>query len=218
MDLSKGSRVPDMSITAAFRHPNLMVNLHGERFMNEAEMGNPTFLGNAVARQKKRCAFNIVDDLILKNYEQNGLDWLSFMHPTSKVEDLIEKVEKESENNDHVFLADSIEELCEKTGINSTGFKKTLDEYNNACETGRDNIFYKDAEYLRPIKGTKYFAGRYFPTAYGSLGGIKINYKTEVVTKDHDVIPGLYAAGIDSNAIYGYAHELVWNIASSALP
>lgn len=77
-----------------------------------------------------------------------------------------------------------------------------MDEYNKACETGRDNIFYKDAEYLRPIKGAKFFAGRYFPTAYGSLGGIKINYKTEVVTKDHDAIPGLYAAGIDSNAIY----------------
>lgn len=173
-------------------------------------MGNPTFLGNAVARQKNRCAFNIVDDLILKNYEQNGLDWLSFMHPDSKVGDLINKVEMESETNDHVFTADSIEELCEKTGIDSIGLKKTIGEYNCACETGRDDIFYKDAKYLKPIKGTKYFAGRYFPTGYGSLGGVKINHKTEVLTKDQDVIPGLYAAGIDSNAIYADSYIFIF--------
>ena len=218
MDLSKGSSVPDISL-AGLRHPNLMVNLQGDRFMNEGEMGNPTFLGNAVARQKNRCAFNIVDDLILKEYEQNGLEWMNFMMPISKVENLLDRLEKASTENENVFMADSIEELCENTGINSATLKKTIDEYNKACETGRDNIFYKDAAYLKPIKGKKLFAGRYFPTAYGSLGGIKINYRTEVVSKDHDVIPGLYAAGVDANAIYAdsYIFILPGNTMSFAL-
>ena len=35
------------------------------------------------------------------------------------------------------------------------------------------------------------------------MGGIKINYKTEVMNKDFDVIPGLYAAGLDADSIYG---------------
>ena len=32
---------------------------------------------------------------------------------------------------------------------------------------------------------------------------MKINYKTEVMTRDFDVIPGLYAAGYDANSKYG---------------
>jgi fumarate reductase flavoprotein subunit len=77
-----------------------------------------------------------------------------------------------------------------------------VEEYNVACETGRDKIFFKGAQYLRPIKKGPFFAGQYYPSAYGSLGGIKINYKTEVVTDDQDVIPGLYAAGVDATSIY----------------
>ena len=31
----------------------------------------------------------------------------------------------------------------------------------------------------------------------------QINYKTEVLNKDFEIIPGLYDAGTDANAIYG---------------
>ena len=37
----------------------------------------------------------------------------------------------------------------------------------------------------------------------GGLGGIKINHKTEALTKDFDVVPGLYCAGNDVNSICG---------------
>jgi len=39
-------------------------------------------------------------------------------------------------------------------------------------------------------------------TGFGSLGGIKINYKTEALNKAYEVIPGFYAAGVDANSIY----------------
>jgi fumarate reductase flavoprotein subunit len=35
------------------------------------------------------------------------------------------------------------------------------------------------------------------------MGGIKINYKTEVLNKDLNPIPGLYAVGDVSSAIHG---------------
>jgi fumarate reductase flavoprotein subunit len=41
------------------------------------------------------------------------------------------------------------------------------------------------------------------------LGGIKINYKTEVLNKEDDVISGLYAAGLDANSIYGESYAFV---------
>jgi len=194
---------------SAFNQPNLFVNLFGERFINEEFGGNPTFLGNAVARQPKRCAFKIFDEETVKYYEQSGFDWLSIMTPNAKVEHLAAQLEQATEDNEHIFIANSLEELASKTGINLDGLKKTLDEYNKACKIGRDEIFHKSARFLRPIKQPKFFAGRFFPTAYGSLGGIKINWKTEVVTQDQEVIPGLYAAGVDACSIYADSYVFI---------
>ena len=97
--------------------------------------------------------------------------------------------------------------------------KKTVAEYNEACETGRDYLFHKNPKYLRPLIKPRFYAGRFSLGGYGSLGGIKINWKTEVLTKDQDVIPGLYAAGVDANSIYAdsYAFILPGNTLSFAL-
>ena len=74
--------------------------------------------------------------------------------------------------------------------------QRTVEEYNKACETGRDELFNKNPRYLRLVKQPRFYAARFFPAGYGTLGGIKINHKTEVLTKDCEVIPGLYAAGV----------------------
>jgi fumarate reductase flavoprotein subunit len=76
-------------------------------------------------------------------------------------------------------------------------------KFFKAGEAGHDALFNKNPKYLRPIKQPKFYAGRIFPSAYGSLGGIRINYKMEVLGKDYKVIPGLYAAGTDANNLYG---------------
>ena len=104
---------------------------------------------------------------------------------------------------EHLFMVDTLEELCAKTGIDLNGLQKTVAEYNKCCVNGYDDVFQKDPKYLRPIKTPKFYAGRFFPSAYGTLGGIKINYKTEVLDKEDRVIPGLYATGVDAAAIYG---------------
>ena len=96
-----------------------------------------------------------------------------------------------------------MEELAERAGINPTGLKKTIDEYNEMCATGRDAFFGKSSRYLRPITGGKYYAIAYYPSGYGSLGGIKVDDCLRVVTQEGDPIPGLYSAGTDSCNIFG---------------
>ena len=194
----------------AFKQPSLMVNLQGERFINEEIMYNTTFTGNALARQKNRCGFIIFDEEIKKYYEKNGYDYFSVVMQVEKPEDIAGDINKIIESgNQHCFIADSIEELASTTGINQEGLRMTIAEYNKACETGRDLLFHKRQKYLRPIKTPKYYAGRTFPSAYGSLGGIKINYKTEVITDTFDVIPGLYSAGVDACSIYGDSYVFI---------
>jgi fumarate reductase flavoprotein subunit len=102
-----------------------------------------------------------------------------------------------------VFVADSLEELAGKTGIDPDGLKKTVEQYNTFCEKGQDAIFNKSYKYLKPIKTPKFYAARHLPGAYGTLGGIKINHKTEVLNKGWKKIPGLYAVGTDTCTIYG---------------
>lgn len=198
---------PLREVTAAMRQPNLIVNLAGERFFNEEISGNTTFTGNAISLQKNRCAFNIFDDGIKQYYMENGFDVLrGGLYPKHLEEEFRQAIDS---GHKYLFIADSLEELAAKTGIDINGLKATIAEYNHACETGKDTLFNKNPRYLRPIKQPKYFAGKIFPSAYGSLGGIKINYRTEVLTKDFDVIPGLYAVGVDANAIYGDSYVII---------
>lgn len=198
------------ALNIAFRQPALMVNLLGERFMNEGIIRNTTFTGNAIARQKNRCAFNIFDEATKKYYEETGFDSLSVVFPFTKISDFDAELKQALDQGyGHIFVANSLAELANKTGINPDGLRKTVDEYNKACETGRDEIFNKNPRYLKPVKQPKFYAGRLFPRGYGTLGGIKINYKTEVLTRDHEVIPGLYAAGTDACAIYGDSYVFV---------
>ena len=198
------------ALNTAFRQPTLLVNLLGERFINEGIIGNTTFTGNAIARQKNRCAFNIFDEATKKYFEEIGFDSLSVVFPFTKIDDFDAELKQAlAQGYEHIFVADSLAELADKTGINPDALQKTVDEYNKACETGRDEIFNKKPRYLRSVKKPKFYAGRLFPGGYGTLGGIKINYKTEVLTKEYTVIPGLYAAGTDACAIYGDSYVFV---------
>lgn len=195
----------DLSNTflASFHYPHLMVNLLGERFMNEEAAITTPFSSNAIARQKNHCAFRIYDEDTKRYFISNGLEFpMGFGiaqagEPSTKVRDFDAHINKAiGKGSDSMFVADSLTELADKTGINPDGLKKTLAEYNRACDTGRDELFNKKARYLRPVKQPKFYASKSFAVT-GTPEGIKINYKTEVLTKDFKVIPGLYASGMD---------------------
>jgi fumarate reductase flavoprotein subunit len=196
-----GGGMPAMTPEAgAFRKPNLMVNLDGERFINEEIMLNHSFTANALTRQKNKCGFVIFDQAAKKAFEAGYVK----DYPNAKVDvDAYLKVVIEK-GHQNIFVADSIEELARKTGINLNNLKQTIEVYNKACENGRDEVFNKNPKNLIAVKQPKFYAGKYFPGGYGTRGGIKINYKTEVLNKDLDPIPGLYAVGVDAaNAIQG---------------
>ena len=200
----------DPELAETFRQPHLLVNLLGERFMNEGIISNSSFTGNAISRQKNRSAFLIFDENIKNHMETIGFDSYHVVFPFTKVRDLevLIKVAFDKGYKD-VFIADSLEELAGKTGIDLGGLKRTVEEYNGFCDKGFDPIFNKRYHLLRPIKTPKFYAGRLVPGAYGSLGGIKINYKTEVLNKDWKKIPGLYAAGTDACSIYGDTYVFI---------
>ena len=198
-------------LAEAFRQPHLLVNLLGERFMNEEIMPNTAFTGNAISRQKERASFLIFDENI-KNHMKTtkGFDFLHLVFPYTNAGNF-EALMKDALDSgyEYVYEADSLEELAGKTGIDPAGLKAAVEEYNRFCENGFDPIFNKSRKYLRPVKEPKFYAGKQLPGAYGSLGGIKINYRTEVIDKNWNKIPGLYAAGTDACSIYGDTYVFI---------
>ena len=201
------SLLPDHapSVFAAFMQPNLMVNLSGERFLNEADIVLTGRLWqNAVLRQKNQCAFAIFDQDTKERYVATGLDSgydsgaTGFREPLAKAGSFDAELQRLlDDGTDTVWVADTLEELAGKTGIKPDILLDTIEEYNKACETGRDDALGVSPRYLKQVKRPKFYAGKITASSSGSLEGIRVNHKTEVVTRNYDVVPGLYAAGID---------------------
>jgi fumarate reductase flavoprotein subunit len=197
-------------IDGAFRQPCLWVNSRGERFVNEDAVFNTTFAGNLIARQPGKFAYSIFDSALLKKYKKNGSDIVSHVHPHDLFDHFEEAVNTAlAAGYEHVFKADSIEELAERLGIKPDVLVETVDDYNDLCDGGWDDLFEKDHRYMQAIRKPPFYACRFFPAAYGTLGGVQINYKAEVLDENQDPIPGLYAAGLDACTIYGDSYPFI---------
>ncbi len=209
------------TLSETMRNPNLMVNLEGKRFMNEEQMQNTTFTGNCITRQTDKIGFTIISDEILDDYrKKGGLDYITFHHNIKNVDKWdselktyreggesetagLSELHGDDETSQTVFWeADSIEELCEMTGINYKNLSATIAEYN-ACAGSYDHQFNKHPKLMRAVKGKKFYAAAHRPCGYGTLGGVKVNENLQVLDAANKPIPGLYASGFDGANIFG---------------
>ena len=148
----------DPLVGETFRQPHLMVNLLGERFMNEEIMPNTTFTGNAISCQKNRTSFLIFDEEIKNRMETKGLDQVSVVFGIETAKGFSEMLKTHLEKGfKEAIVADSLEELAAKTGIDKEGLLRTVEQYNGFCAKGYDDLFnknhrapqaHKDAEVL----------------------------------------------------------------------
>ena len=153
--------------------PYLSVNMQGQRFVNEA-IDYPLFYEELV-KQEDKVSYLIFDG--------------NTYSPT-----LDKAVEKGS-----AFVADSLDELAQKTGIDAAGLNGTVKEYNEMIKNGKDTKFGKDLTGHKTIDKPKYYALKVVPAILGTMTGLKTNLDTQVINKDGNAIPGLYAAGEVAN-------------------
>jgi fumarate reductase flavoprotein subunit len=202
-------------IEFAVVQPDLWVNQQGERFCDEGIAFYDTSVGNVNARHKEGYTYSIFDESIKQRLLERGVDrnvaWdnLPGTRPVGFDKELNAALERGSTE---IFMADSVEELSQKIGIDPVVLKATVDEYNHFCEKGHDDLFAKDPKYLRPLKGPKFYAVKAHTVFLGTKGGIKINHKAEVVNKKDRAIPGLYAGGFDAGGMWGDSYPI--NVAS----
>jgi fumarate reductase flavoprotein subunit len=199
------------NLHAASLQPHLWVNQDGERFCDETIANIDPFEGNACARQKNGYSYTLFDEAIKRHMMEKGIDKNMGTEnpPGTRLVDLDTELKRAlDKKNPHIFVADTMDELADKIGVNLTALRVTVDEYNGFCEKGHDALFAKDRQYLHPLKEPKFYAMRCVTMTLGTLGGIKINHNTEVVDKEEHVIPGLYAVGNDASGMYGDSYNI----------
>jgi fumarate reductase flavoprotein subunit len=210
---------PKNQVEFAGGQPDLWVDPRGVRFCDEGICFYDPHVGTANARHKEGYTWSIFDDSIVERVATYGIDRGIAMEnpPGTRATSIGKELEALlARDTKEVFDGGSVEELATKLGMEPATLKATVDEYNAFCTKGHDDLFAKDPKYLRPLRGPRFYAARMKTVFLGTLGGIKINQRTEVVDKKGRVIPGLYAGGFDAAGIWGDSYSIKDSSGASA--
>ncbi len=195
----------------------LLVNREGNRFFNEKEMAdNPLCGAEATVRENKYYAvmdaayydsvakIGIFETLGRPDSWEAGKRNLSASAPDSiahaKILDKAPEQLQEAIEQGWAYKADTIEDLGAHFGLEN--LPATVAEYNTYCEAGRDEQFYKDKSFLIPVSEGPFYVFEYEPSAWCTLGGVRVDDSLRVIDDSNNPIPGLYAAGLDAGSLY----------------
>ncbi len=181
-----------------FRQPQeLMVNLKAQRFTTEEVIHAMEDGASVIASQPGGIIFSIFDKNLHDYWKRWG--WSSYKYKYGgegkPFDDFEEQWQIAKGRGYGLYDADTVEELAEQMGVDPATLRATVDEYNSICDSGRDIQFYKDPDYLIPLRGSHYYAIKVYGVFGEAEGPLCANYKCEILDQNSDPIPGLYGAG-----------------------
>ena len=187
-------------MTLLVRRPEvLLVNKRGERYCDETIfLDFHTEAGNALSRQPDMICYGLLDSAIKQRMidsreivsgmerEAGGAGaWLDELDA-----ELEDSVDKKS-----VKKASTWEDLAGQIGADPKVLADTVARYNDFCDQGRDDDFFKEEVFLLPLRTPPFYAVLGCQGFDTTLGGIKVNHRMEMVDRQDAPIPGLYAVG-----------------------
>ena len=185
--------------------PFLMVNQDGKRFANE-DVGAQE-LQNAIKRQKGGVSYQIFDSKWPEQiiHMPDGHGYTTYFVPDDQAAEYETVLSgfglgfttqaMVDERTD--VIANSLEELAEKTGLPLETMKAEIERYNELCHNGLDEDFGKMSKRMFPVENPPYYACKFGNAGMLVMfGGLECDHELRV-TKDgtNDPIPGLYVAG-----------------------
>ncbi len=180
------------------REPYLLwVNKKGRRYVDETVGSILQIAINAMMGQPDMASYVLFDEGTLHRMMDLGME-LSKADNTRGVPlpDLKEQLQKAQEKAPtECKIADNVEELAQWIGCRPEALQAELDLYNQYCAQGYDEDFNKPRKYLAPCHVGPFYGIRHRAIAVDTAGPIRVNEHMEVIDRDWDPIPGLYAAG-----------------------
>ena len=199
----------DSQVGGAGVNPGVWINKTGHRFAAESVAENLGDIGTYYGKQPGGIVWSIlsqadVDRLVSEGSEIAIGEFVVYHKPMTG---LLPELEAHLESG-LVKKADTFEELAEQMGVPTDTFVETMTAYNEACEKGVDEAFFKKPQYLRVLAEPPFYGIPLATGTMGSAGGIKVNGNMQVITSDGDAIPGLYAVGLDATGLYGDSYNM----------
>ena len=97
---------------------------------------------------------------------------------------------------------DDLKCIADFTKIPYDALKATVDRVSSMAGPGNDKDFHHRGGLVDMSQG-KYYVIKAVPSVHHTMGGVRINPKGEVLTKEGKVIPGLWAAGEVTGVTHG---------------
>lgn len=157
----------------------ILVNKDGKRFTND--LATRDAVSQAELKQPDKFAFIVYDSQFAE-----------------------EKLYQKYVTNKLTVSADTIDGLAKEmglTGAAAKNFAETVTKWNKAVDTKKDE-FGRDNGLVKLEKGP-YFAIKIAPGIHHTMGGLKINTKTQVLDAKGNAISGLFAAGEVTGGVHG---------------
>jgi fumarate reductase flavoprotein subunit len=178
------------------------VNKKGRRYIDETVSFNYYESVNALVQQPECASFALFDAAIVRSITENGLgnvpSGFEFgERQRNRLPAGLEGLLQTQADKGIIKISDSWDDIADWIGADRAVLKATIEEYNNGCDHGYDAVFAKDRMYLQPLRTPPYYAVKSGATMLNTIGGIKVNENMEVLDKDYNPIPGLFAAGVD---------------------
>ena len=160
------------------------VNKNGVRFIDET--GRRDELSNSILKQPGQVVYSIFD--------QQTID-------QKKVRD---DLMKNALAHGYAYQANSLSELAQAAGIKEDAFLATMKTYNDAAKSQNTKALPVPKILIgNTVEKAPFYAVPITVTIHHTMGGLKINEKTQVLDEKGRVIPGLYAAGEVTGGVHG---------------
>ena len=208
--LVPGEDMAQMIIVERSLPRSIIVNRKGRRFTNEAgpyiDVTNDQFKNH----QETGCAipsYLIVDARYRRKYPLSPM--LPFITPKKYID------------NGYLKVADTIEKLAGKCGIDPAGLADEVTKCNRYAAAGRDDDFHRgessvDTYYgdpaskmnpcFGPIDTPPFYAVEIWPGDLGTKGGMVTDEHARVLREDGTPVDGLYATGNGAASVMGRSY------------
>lgn len=157
----------------------ILVNNEGKRFYNEMETRD--MVSAAINALPDRYAYVVFDQALrerataIEQYDEMGM----------------------------VIKGETVADLAKEIGVPEDNLVATLESWNQYVAAKNDTEFGRTTGMEHDLSKGPYYAIKVAPGIHHTMGGLKINTKTEVLKKDGTAIPGLYAAGEVTGGVHG---------------
>ncbi len=201
-------------LSAYYAEHGIVVNIHGERFVDEGEGELSGLTNNAACQQPPGGLWIILDHQIRRRYVRYELPrgslrpsslrylgllkYMGLRREPGRIGTVLDSLRLARDKGAVVLEAGTVAELAqglERHGVNGGTVLKTVSDFNASVRgDAAEGLAVPKTISAHKIETPPFYAIKVAPGVSMTYGGVAINERAEVLDKDGATIEGLYAA------------------------